>query len=212
MSDFVTAAYHGDLNEVKRLLSINGNINVKDHEKDTAILKACRNCNNSNIVAFLLENGANINDEPFRDSIGQTPLIIASQAGCTNIVELLLRAGAEIEHRNDQGETAFITAIQEGNIDIVKLLINKVNNIDQPNADGETPLELARKYKQKEIINLLLKNGASETASGIKKGKKEGMKKLKSRTNKSKKHNKVRKLNQTRRKSKTTRNKTKRSN
>ena len=172
MSDFVKAAENGDLDEVKRQLSENSAIiNTKDKEGDTAILKACRNCNNTNIVAFLLENGAEINDKKYRDSIGQTPLIIAAQAGCKDIVELLLRAGADIEHRNDQGENAFISATQEGHIDVVRILIDKVENVNQPNADGETALALAIKYRHKKVlIDLLLEHDAM--ASGLTKKKK----------------------------------------
>lgn len=183
MSIFVKAAENGDLNELNRQLSINSDIiNTKDKEGDTAILKVCMNCNNANIVAFLLENGAEINDKKYRDSIGQTPLIIAAQSGCKEIVELLLRAGADIEHRNDQGENAFISATQEGHIDVVKILIDKVVNINQPNADGENALALAIKYRhKKELIDLLLEHDA--TASGV-------TKKNKKKRNKTKHKNK----------------------
>ena len=157
MSKFVEAAQNGDLNEVKRLLSINPEIiNEFDGEHDTAIMKACRNCNGKDVVAFLLDNGANINDKEYRDLIDQTPLIIAAFNGCTDIVRMLLDAGADIGHRNDQGENALITASQEGNIDVVKVLLDAGADKNQPNADGETPLELAIRLKQKkELINLL---------------------------------------------------------
>jgi ankyrin repeat protein len=174
MSDFVKAAENGDLDEVKRQFSENNAIiNTKDKEGDTAILKACRNCNNTNVVAFLLENGAEINDKKYRDSIDQTPLIIAAQAGCKDIVELLLQAGADIEHRNDQGENAFISATQEGHIDVVRILIDRVANINQSNADGETALALAIKYRhKKELIDLLLEHDAMTGGLTKKKNKK----------------------------------------
>lgn len=154
MSDFVKAAQNGDLNEVKRLLSINPSIiNEKDKEKDTAIMKACRDCHAVNVVAFLLENGANIND---RDTIDQTPLIIAAFNGCTDIVRMLLDAGANIEHKNDQGENALISAAQEGNINVVKVLLDSGADVNQSNTDGETALELAIRLRQKkELIELL---------------------------------------------------------
>jgi len=157
MSKFVEAAQNGDLNEVKRLLSINPEIiNEFDGEHDTAIMKACRNCNGKDVVAFLLENGANINDKEYRDLIDQTPLIIAAFNGCTDIVRMLLDAGSDIGHRNDQGENALITASQEGNTDVVKVLLDAGADKNQTNADGETPLELAIRLKQKrELINLL---------------------------------------------------------
>jgi ankyrin repeat protein len=166
MSEFVKAAQNGDLIEVKRLFALNpGIINEKDREKDTAIMKACRDCNSTNVVAFLLENGANIND---RDTIDQTPLIIAAQNGCKDIVKMLLDAGANIEHKNDQGENALISAAQEGHIDTVKLLLYAGADINQSNADGETPLDLAIRLKQKkELIELLREK--TDGAMGIKK-------------------------------------------
>ena len=166
MSEFVKAAQNGDLNEVKRLFALNpGIINEKDREHDTAIMKACRNCNTVNVVAFLLENGANIND---RDTIDQTPLIIAAFNGCTDIVRMLLDAGADIEHKNDQGENALISAAQEGHIDTVKLLLDAGADVNQTNTDGETALDLAIRLRQKkELIELLREK--TDSAKGIKK-------------------------------------------
>ena len=186
MSDFVKAAENGDLNEVKRLFALNPDIiNVKDREKDTAIMKACRNCNAINVVSFLLENGANIND---KDTINQTPLIIASQNGCKDIVLALLGAGANIHHRNDQGENALISAAQEGHIDTVKLLLDAGADVNQSNADGETALDLAIRLRQKkDVIDLLREKSQAE---GIKKRKKKSMKKRKARAKKSKKSKK----------------------
>ena len=179
MSEFVKAAQNGDLNEVKRLFALNPSIiNEKDREKDTAIMKACRDCNAVNVVAFLLENGANIN---VRDTIDQTPLIIASQNGCTDIVRMLLDAGADIHHRNDQGENALISAAQEGHIDVVKILLEAGADINQTNADGETPIELAIRLRQKkELIELLREK--TDGAMGIKKK----VKRMKERTSKKK--------------------------
>ena len=179
MSEFVKAAQNGDLNEVKRLFALNPDIiNEKDREKDTAIMKACRDCNNINVVVFLLENGANIN---IRDTIDQTPLIIAAFNGCRDIVKMLLDAGANIEHKNDQGENALISAVQEGHIDVVKVLLEAGADINQSNSDGETPLELAIRLRQKkELIELLREK--TDGAMGIKKK----VKRMKEKTSKKK--------------------------
>jgi ankyrin repeat protein len=183
MSEFVKAAQNGDINEVKRLFYLNPDIiNEKDREKDTAIMKACRDCNTVNVVAFLLENGANIND---RDTIDQTPLIIAAFNGCTDIVKMLLDAGANIEHKNDQGENALISAAQEGHIDTVKLLLEAGADVNQSNTDGETALDLAIRLRQKkELIELLREKTAG--AMGIKKK----VKRMKERTQKKRKRRK----------------------
>ena len=169
MSEFVKAAQNGDLNEVKRLFVLNpGIINEKDREKDTAIMKACRDCNNINVVVFLLENGANINDKEYRDTIDQTSLIIAAFNGCRDIVKMLLDAGANIEHKNDQGENALISAAQEGNIDTVKLLLDAGADVNQTNTDGETALDLAIRLRQKKELIEILREKTNE-AMGIKK-------------------------------------------
>ncbi|NBW29502.1 ankyrin repeat domain-containing protein [bacterium] len=104
-----------------------------------------------------------------RDTIDQTPLIVAAQGGCKEIVEMLLEAGANIEHRNDQGETALISAAQEGHKEIVKILLYAGANVNQENADGETALDLAIKLRhKKDLVDLLLEHSE---AKGIKKGK-----------------------------------------
>ena len=184
MSEFVKAAQNGDLNEVKRLFALNPDIiNEFDREHDTAIMKACRDCHAVKVVAFLLENGANINDREYRDLIDQTPLIIASQNGCTDIVRMLLDAGANIEHKNDQGENALISAVQEGHIDTVKLLLDAGADINQANSDGETALELAIRLKQKKELIELLREKTND-AMGIKKRRSKRSKKKKKKKGK----------------------------
>ena len=102
--EFVEAAVNGNLHTVEQMLETDGNLlNAKDREHDTAIMKAARNCNATDVVSFLLEKGANINDEQYRDTINQTPIIVAAQHGCTEIVRLLIEAGiTDINHKNDQ--------------------------------------------------------------------------------------------------------------
>jgi ankyrin repeat protein len=192
MSEFVKAAQNGNLNEVKRLFNLNPDvINTKDKEYDTAIMKACRNCNAIDVVSFLLENGSNIKDKEYRDLIDQTPLIIAAFNGCTVIVKMLLDAGSDIHHRNDQGENALISATQEGHIDVVKLLLEYGADVTHTNADGETPLSLAIMLKQKkELINLLKEK--TNSGLGIKKNSKKKRKSIRKRkrTTKRKQKNK----------------------
>ena len=193
MSEFVKAAQNGDLNEVKRLFALNPDIiNELDREHDTAIMKACRDCHAVNVVAFLLKSDANINDREYHDLIDQTPLIIAAFNGCTDIVRMLLDAGANIEHKNDQGENALISAVQEGHIDTVKLLLDAGADVNQSNTDGETALDLAIRLRhKKELIDLLREK--TDGAMGIKKK----VKRMKESNNKPKSLKKKRKRRRT---------------
>ena len=196
--EFVKAAANGDLDTVEQMLEANGELlNAKDRERDTAIMKAARNCNATNVVSFLLSKGANFNDEPYRDTINQTPIIVAAQHGCADIVRLLIEAGIkDINHKNDQGESALLTAAQEGHKEVVQILLDAGADINQPNSDNETALAIiTRNQHNKEYINFLIKNGASTSvkaeASGIKKKKRRRTKKAKKskrRTRKYKRH------------------------
>ena len=189
--EFVEAASNNDLHKVKQMLEANGDLlNSKDREHDTAIMKAARNCNATDVVSFLLEKGANFNDQQYRDTINQTPIIVAAQHGCANIVKLLIGAGIkDINHKNDQGESALLTAAQEGHKEIVGILLEAGADINQPNSDGETALEIVtRNRHKKDLIDFLIVNGAE--ASGIKKKRRrrtKRSKKSKRRTKRSKK-------------------------
>ena len=193
-TEFVEAAANNDLHRIKQMLESNGDLlNAKDREYDTAIMKACRNCNAVDVVSFLLEKGANINDKPYRDLIDQTPLIIAAFNGCKDIVQILLDAGiTDINHKNDQGESAILAAAQEGHKEIVGILLEAGADINQPNSDGETALAIVtRNRHKKELIDFLIENGAlmSIEASGLKKkkGKKDTSKAKQSRGRKQRK-------------------------
>lgn len=180
--EFVEAAANNDLHKVRQMLESDGSLlNAKDREHDTAIMKAARNCNATDVVSFLLEKGANFNDEQYRDTINQTPIIVAAQHGCTEIVRLLIEAGIkDINHKNDQGESALLTAAQEGHKEIVKILLEAGADINQPNSDGETALAIVtRNRHKKELIDFLIVNGAQAEASGIKKKKRRKTKRSK---------------------------------
>jgi ankyrin repeat protein len=174
MANLVAAVQNENVDEVRKLLSENKErIYEKDGQDDTPILKACKYCYKNvekytEIVKILLENGANLKDSG--DQIDQSPLILAAHAGCNEIVDILIKAGANIKHCNKMGENAIITSTQEGHIDVVKTLLKAGADVNISNADGETPLMLAQKYlrgdKQTEMVDLLSKkNGGKKNKS-----------------------------------------------
>ncbi len=123
-----------------------------DEEEEQDILMAARNPD-ATIIKKLL---ANVNA---KDSIGQTPLIIASQHGNVDVVKVLLAAkGVDIAHRNEYGENAAIMAAQEGHFEVLKMLVEAGINVTEPNANGETALQLAIQLRAgKEVVDLLEK-------------------------------------------------------
>ena len=106
------------------------------------------------IASYLIEKGANVNcfalEKPY-----YTPLQIASKNGYIDIVEKLLKNGADINIKNIDRLNALSYAIDYNHLDVVKLLINNGSIIDNSrDAYGYTILDLAR-YKP-EIKNYLL--------------------------------------------------------
>jgi len=90
-------------------------------------------------------------------------LLDSSTEGQLEIVRLLIKAGADVNAKNFYGSTPLIYASMNGNIDIVKMLIEVGADVNAKNKFGNTALMCAiRRNKNKEIINLLKRNGAKE--------------------------------------------------
>lgn len=96
---------------------------------------------------------------------GLTPLMVASALGQSQMVELLLTAGANvlaIESR--MGATALHKAAQSGNADVIGLLIEHGAFVDQQSPIlGNTALMDAVLHKHEEAVRELLKRGARTT-------------------------------------------------
>ncbi|MGV2432892.1 MAG UNVERIFIED_CONTAM: ankyrin repeat domain-containing protein [Rickettsiaceae bacterium] len=87
---------------------------------------------------------------------GVTPLIIAAAFQKTNLVNLLLEKGADINHSAKEGLSAIAAAIHNKNIDIVKILLaQKGINLDLMPGATDTPLGLAKQMKLQEITDIL---------------------------------------------------------
>ena len=93
-----------------------------------------------------------------------TALIAAAHLGHTEVVEILIRAGAPLDHINNLGWTALIEAIVLGNggwkhIDTVKALVDAGSDLNISDRSGQTPLELAKERGYSKIVELLLHSG-----------------------------------------------------
>ena len=93
---------------------------------------------------------------------GLTPLMIASGLGHSQMVDLLLTAGAQVLAVEPRaGATALHKAALSGNPDVVGLLLDHGAFIDQQSPIlGHTALMDAVVYKHEDVVRLLLKRGA----------------------------------------------------
>ena len=86
------AAYYGHLEIVKYLVENGADINAKDYEEFTSLIRASIN-GHLEVVKYLVENGADINT---KDHVGITPLIYASMLGNFELVKYLIGKGADV--------------------------------------------------------------------------------------------------------------------
>ena len=97
-------------------------------------------------------DGVDIEDEE-----GETSLMEAAEEGHLEIIELLLKGGAHINHQDHAGETALMEAAQESKLECVKLLLRKGAALGILDADG---LGVLQHTKDEAIAQLLRNRGA----------------------------------------------------
>lgn len=115
-------------------------------------------------VAIYLKNDHKLIDTV--DVEGNGPLHIASIAGHTEIVKLLLENGARSDKSNTEGATALFLAVQEGHVDLFKLLIaHGAENHIVLNTNQATPLMVASALGYTNIVKLLLEKLTPEQIS-----------------------------------------------
>ncbi|KAF8774427.1 putative ankyrin repeat protein RF_0381 [Argiope bruennichi] len=155
-------------------------INMKDNSSKTPLLYACHyGC--TDLIGCLLTQGAEIN---ITDSRGNSPLIYAieNQKCSTEMINLLLDAGADINHCNDANETALLKACQvfskcssynSGSKyrdnpkyrEILLLLIERGSDVNARNRLCESVLHLSVIFQDEFLIRTLLNKGADVNAT-----------------------------------------------
>ena len=96
-----------------------------------------------------------------------TPLIMASICGSADIVEILIRFGADVNKTDEFGGTPLLWASFWNHPQIVALLIGKGADVNRANNKGITPLYWASCWGFVEIVDILLRAGANPNQADI---------------------------------------------
>jgi ankyrin repeat protein len=93
-----------------------------------------------------------------------TALIAAAHLGHAEVVRVLIRAGAPLDHVNNLGWTALIESIVLGDggarhTQTLQALVRAGANVNLPDRNGQTPLALARRRGYAEMARLLEQAG-----------------------------------------------------
>jgi len=118
-NDFKNALKQGDLSSVENLIQRGARVNKEWEDGDTPLSIAI--CNeNLDLIKYLVEHGANINQKYGKDD--DTPLHDAVIMGNKNIVKYLVRKGAHVNRKNYQEKTP---------IDIAEDLCKQIPEFDR---------------------------------------------------------------------------------
>jgi len=154
--DIWTAITNRDTERVKKIIKENPNVvNLKGDDGLTPLYYAVR-VKNKEIIDLLIKNGADVNA---RNNIKETPLYYAIFYGNdTEIMELLIENGADVNVKSLGGYTPLHHITTR---DAALLLMEngaEINNVRDK--DGRTPLHLAALNGNKEVVLILIENGA----------------------------------------------------
>ncbi len=98
---------------------------------------------------------------------GCTILHIAIQSGNPELVEVLLKAGANVSARDKQGNMPLHYAAHQNNLELVRILLRHGAKVDVKNNKGVTPLYLCIKNKGSEEMKNLLFAAEARQANNL---------------------------------------------
>ena len=153
--DMLAAAAAGHVDTVKDLVQRGLDVNTTDPQGNNLLAIAARG-GNLGLVNFLLAHRAS---EHHRNQFGEAALHLATFAGHDDIVERLLRAGADV---NSEGWSPLHYAAFNGNKILAKRLLAAGALIDARAPNRWTALMIAAKGGHVDIVQLLAQAGANQ--------------------------------------------------
>lgn len=142
----------------------NGHYSTYKSNSGSEYLHLASRANLSSMASVLLKQDQLNVDE--KDISGQTPLYIASNWKKENMVELLLKSGANVNAQNGYRGNALQAAAYKGHLTVVKMLLRSGANVNAQGGTFGSPLQAAANRGHLTIVKLLLKSGADVNAQG----------------------------------------------
>ncbi|CAH1791761.1 unnamed protein product [Owenia fusiformis] len=127
---------------------------------DIGSITPLMSCQNKNLCQLLLDHQADIEA---RDEDGHTALSHACNSGRTEVAEVLVRHGADVNCSNIRERTPLMLCQNEKNI--CQLLLDNKADIEACDKDGNTALVYACMKGCTAVAEVLLKNGADVNCS-----------------------------------------------
>ncbi|MBF0280911.1 MAG: ankyrin repeat domain-containing protein [SAR324 cluster bacterium] len=156
------AAYGGHHDVMRILVASGADPNALENDRYDIVTIAAV-ANDLQTLKVALELGTSAKNITSR--YDGTALIAAAHLGHTEVVQMLIRARAPLDHVNNLGWTALIESIVLGDggrdhTETLRALINAGANVNLTDKNGKTPLSLAKALGYNAMVKLLLKAGA----------------------------------------------------
>lgn len=160
ITPFSLCAGSSGVNVVKAMIQSGANINQADQNGQTPLMRAA-SAGLSQNVELLLEKGAEINAI---STGGFTPLFFALKSKNKTLPLALLKAGADHRHTTPDGTTAIQLALYQGHYAFAAKMIKLGAITTDYDRNGNQPLHAAILANQKNLVQLLLSQGANANA------------------------------------------------
>lgn len=163
MSPMFVAIREGNLEMVKYLESKGANFegDIKDKRKNyfgfDALLFAISS-RNVKLLEYIIEKGGKI--KSYNELTGYYPIHLAAYNCNSQIVDLLIKLGADINSKNQKGETPLIVTSREGCLSVAVSLKEAGADFNLVDKSGKLAWDQIKnmKYKNNEFIYFLEKN------------------------------------------------------
>jgi len=160
----VSAAWNGELEEVKQWIDGGTCVNAEDDRGRTALIEAAR-MGYMEIVEYLAEEAkANLD---VRDKDGATALAWAAYKSHLEVTRYLIERGADIEAAGNRGHTPLLEAVRgvrfygkavHRHFQVVRCLVEHKANVEAKTSSGATPLAIAADFGFFEMVQYLIEH------------------------------------------------------
>lgn len=155
------ACTNGNATMVGRLLATGANANAALASGETPLM-TCARTGSVEAVTLLLAHHANVNaSESWQQ---QTPIMWAVAQQHSDVIQTLIKSGADIRARSKNGFTPLHFAARAGGLEPARLLLAAGADVNAAAGDGSTPLLVATVRGNVPLALLLLDQGADPTA------------------------------------------------
>ena len=148
------AAMQSDREAVKALIKLKADVNVAQGDGMTALHWAAFK-DDTEIARLLVVAGAGVKAVTRVEAL--TPLMLAAANGNAALMDVLLKAGSDVNNAKTDGTTILMAAAGSGSAEAVKLLLDRGAAINATEAArGQTALMFAAALDRAEVVRILV--------------------------------------------------------